>query len=176
MISSTAYEERIAAILRELGIPTAYGSDRRMPLRPEAAELVSVGHDLYGREQKLAPPAAGSWRTLRSAAEREGVELLLVSAFRSVDYQKQIWLRKLAAGEPVAQILRVNAAPGYSEHHTGRALDLTTAGCEPLTEAFERTAAFAWLRERARDFDFAMTYPRNNRFGIAFEPWHWAAM
>src|SRR4051794_7563614 len=124
----TPYEERVARMLGELEIPPTYGTDRGMVLCYEATELVSIGQDIHGREQQLAPAAAERWRALRSTAERDGISLLLVSAFRSVDYQKQLWDRKLAARQPIERILQVNAAPGYSEHHTGRAVDLTTAG------------------------------------------------
>ncbi len=71
------------------------------------------------------------------------------------------------------EILSVSAAPGYSEHHTGRAVDLTTPGTRPLEEDFEATPAFEWLTGTAEDFGFRMSYPRNNRHGIAYEPWHW---
>jgi D-alanyl-D-alanine carboxypeptidase len=102
------------------------------------------------------------------------VSLWLVSAFRSVDYQRQIRERKLAAGQSVAEILRVGAPPGYSEHHTGRAIDLAAAGCEPLTEEFERTPEFAWLAAHTGEFGFSMPYKRNNRYGFVYEPWHWS--
>ncbi len=81
--------------------------------------------------------------------------------------------KKLAAGETLESVLRVNAAPGYSEHHTGRAVDLGTPGCPPLTEGFDRLAVFAWLATHGRDFGFTMTYPRDNPQGIIYEPWHW---
>jgi D-alanyl-D-alanine carboxypeptidase len=145
-----------------------------MPLCVEAVDLVSVGLDLYGRERHLTPEAAARWAELREGARQDGVTLLLVSAFRSLEYQRGIFERKLAAGEPLERILKVNAPPGYSEHHTGRALDLTTPGCAPLTEEFETTPAFDWLVRHASDHGFSMTYPRQNRFGIAYEPWHWA--
>jgi len=99
--------------------------------------------------------------------------LQLVSAFRSVDYQKQIIQRKLAAGQSWEQILRVSALPGCSEHHTGRTVDLTTPDSKPLEEKFEGTSAFRWLAHRAGEFGFTMTYPRGNPFGITYEPWHW---
>jgi D-alanyl-D-alanine carboxypeptidase len=67
----------------------------------------------------------------------------------------------------------VSALPGYSEHHTGRAIDITTPDFKPLTEEFEHSSAFKWLTQRANEFGFTMTYPRNNEFGIAYEPWHW---
>lgn len=165
-----AYEEQIVRILRELGISIDF--DQRKPFR-EATELVSVGTDIYGRDQRLTPGAAAAWQRMKAAAEQEGVTLQMVSAFRSVEYQRKIVERKLAAGQTLEQILRVSAAPGFSEHHTGRAMDITAPECKPLTEEFERTAGFAWLTRRAKDFGFTMTYPRNNRFGVIYEPWHW---
>ncbi len=170
----TPYEQRLAEILGRLGISESYGMERKMMWFAEAAELVPAGLDIYGREQRLAPRAATAWRAMQTAAAGDGVALQLVSAFRSVDYQRQIIERKLAVGEQLKDILRVNAAPGYSEHHTGRAVDLTAPGCLPLTEEFERTAAFAWLAARAAQFCFVMTYPRGNPHGIVYEPWHWA--
>jgi D-alanyl-D-alanine carboxypeptidase len=168
-----SYEQSIAAILRELGVPTSFSTTAAMPVQPEATDLVSVGTDIYGREQRLAPTAARCWKAMLAAAQEQGVILQLVSGFRSVGYQRQIWDRKLAAGQTVPEILRVNAPPGYSEHHTGRAIDVTTPGCEPLTVEFEATAAFAWMLEQAGVFGFSMTYPRDNRYGVIYEPWHW---
>jgi len=163
-------EEQLAEILRELGIPNAC---RNRQLFPEASELVSVGKDICGREQRLALHAANAWRELQAAAESEGIVLLLVSAFRSWSCQKQIIERKLAASQTMEEILRVSAAPGFSEHHTGRTVDVTTPGCKPLTEDFEQTPGFVWLVRRADDFGFSMTYPRHNKFGVIYEPWHW---
>ncbi|MGH7977662.1 MAG: M15 family metallopeptidase [Limisphaerales bacterium] len=145
---------------------------KRQPF-PEAAELVPVGFDIYGREQKLAPNAAAAWQKLKSAAEADGIILLLVSAFRSVAYQRQIIERKLVARQKMEEILRVSAAPGFSEHHTGRTIDLTAPNCKPLTEEFERTPEFDWLSRRANEFGFMMSYPRGNKSGIVYEPWHW---
>ena len=169
-----SYDARVAQILAELGIPAAYGVDRHMPSYAEARDLVSVGMDIYGRDRQLTPHAAGRWTELRVAAHQDGIALLLVSAFRSLEYQRKIFERKIRAGESLEHILKVNAPPGYSEHHTGRAVDLTTPGCPPLAEEFETSAAFAWLVRHAHRLGFAMTYPRENRFGIAYEPWHWA--
>ena len=47
--------------------------------------------------------------------------LLIVSGFRSIEYQASLIRKKLNAGQSVSEILQVNAAPGFSEHHTGRA-------------------------------------------------------
>ena len=167
-----AYEERIGRILQELGAPARRESSN-WGLFPEAEELVSVGTDIYGREQRLTSPAAAAWEAMRTAAQKDGETLQLVSAFRSVDYQKGIIERKLATGQSWEKILHVSALPGYSEHHTGRTIDVTTPGTEALEEEFASTSAFRWLQRRAGEFGFTMTYPRGNEFGIAYEPWHW---
>jgi D-alanyl-D-alanine carboxypeptidase len=170
VISTDTYEKQIAEMLRELGIFEDYRN--RKPFS-EAEELVSIGPDIYGREQRLAPAAAASWLKLKTTAECDGMALLIVSAFRSVAYQRQIIERKLKAGQKMEQILRVSAAPGYSEHHTGMAMDVTSNSCKPLTEEFELTSESGWLVRHAKDFGFTMTYPRNNQFGVIYEPWHW---
>jgi D-alanyl-D-alanine carboxypeptidase len=174
MRNDESYEARVAQSLAALGIPPSYGVDRHMPLHAEAKDLVSVGMDIYGRERQLTPQAAARWTELQAAAYRDDVTLLLVSAYRSLEYQRQIFERKIAAGQSLEQILKMNAAPGYSEHHTGKAVDLTTPGCSPLSEEFETTRAFDWLVRQGCRFGFAMTYPRENPFGVAYEPWHWA--
>lgn len=172
-MSMQNYFQRICQIGSELGIPVDHCASRGIALCEEATELESVGLDIYQREQYLIPAAAKAWRTLQAEAWRAGIELQLVSAFRSVDYQRGIIERKLASGQSMEQILDVSAVPGYSEHHTGRAVDLTTPGVDVLTEAFETTAAFAWLTEHAGEYGFVMSYPRGNSCGYAFEPWHW---
>ncbi|HPF74253.1 MAG TPA: D-alanyl-D-alanine carboxypeptidase family protein, partial [Xanthomonadaceae bacterium] len=64
-------------------------------------------------------------------------------------------------------------APGFSEHHSGNALDIGTPDEPPAEESFENTAAFDWLCENAPNFGFQLSYPRNNPHGIVYEPWHW---
>ena len=96
----------------------------------------------------------------------------IVSAFRSVERQTEIVLRKLEEGLTLDEILCVSAPPGYSEHHTGRAIDVNAQGL-PLTAEFEKTTAFQWLVMNAARFGFVMSYPRLNKFGYVYEPWHW---
>jgi len=157
-----------------LGIPADYGKNPFLPRFPEAELLVAVGLDIFGRPQELAPETAQAWAEMRQAAHSDSIVIHLVSAFRSVAYQCDLFQRKLASGHDIDTILKTNAAPGFSQHHTGQALDIATPGSEPLTEGFEETAAFCWLVTHARGFGFSMPYPRNNRFGFNYEPWHWA--
>lgn len=159
---------------RQLGIPSDYGREPPRPRFDEAAELVDVGPNLVGRPQRLTPRAASHWRAMQAAAAADDVRLLLVSGFRSLDYQAGLIRRKLDAGQSIEEILAVNAAPGYSQHHTGEAVDIATPGYRPLTEEFENSPAFHWLRERAGEFGFSLSYPPGNACGFIYEPWHWA--
>lgn len=171
--SSVSYEMRIAAELTALGIPGDYAAQRGLTLQPEAESLVVARVLQNGRELKLEPVTAARWAMMRESAEKAGVTLLLISGFRSVEAQRDILRRKLDAGTRLEEILTVNAAPGYSEHHTGRAVDIGTPGCPPLSEEFETTVAFAWLKEHAARYGFRLSYPRQNPFGVIYEPWHW---
>jgi zinc D-Ala-D-Ala carboxypeptidase len=164
----------LPGIWAELGIPPDYGVDPPLPRHLETANLVDVEPNIVGRVQRLTPPTAAAWRRMKRAAFEDAVELLLVSGFRSVGYQIELIRNKLAAGQDIHTILTVNAAPGYSEHHTGRAIDVATPGSRPLTDEFEESSAFAWLCEHAGRFGFRMTYGRGNPYGVRYEPWHWS--
>lgn len=135
---------------------------------------MSIGQDIYQREQRLLAPAAAAWREMVTAASNDEIQLQLVSAYRSVDYQEGILRRKLDKGQAIEEILLVSAAPGFSEHHSGRAVDVTTPGCPVLEEVFEKSEAFAWLGRHAGAYGFHLSYPRDNPHGVAYEPWHWA--
>ncbi len=139
----------------------------------EARQLVDVGQDAFGREAQLAEDAAVAWAAMRRGAEREGVRLLLLSGFRSIEGQAEIVQKKLSAGQPLEAILRVSAYPGFREHHTGRAIDLGSPTCAHFSEAFGATREFDWLSQRAPQFGFTLSYPRGNPQGVVFEPWHW---
>ena len=160
--------------LSDLGIPADYGKEPYLPRYDDAAELVEIEDDMFGRTLRLAPGTARDWRTMKQAALDDDIELLIVSGFRSIAYQVELFRNKLARGQTIDAILRVNAAPGYSQHHTGKAIDIATPGCRPLTEEFEDSQAFAWLKADAAQFGFALPYGRVNVYGIAYEPWHWS--
>ena len=159
-------------IWTELGIPADYAATRGLALQSEATELISIGADNQGRDCQLAPGAAQAWRAMRGAALPEGITLQPVSGFRSVERQAELIRNKLVRGLCLDEILRSNAAPGYSEHHTGRALDLTDGVAPPLSESFGDTQAFAWLKRNAERFGFRLSYPRNNAQRVVYEPWH----
>lgn len=164
---------RLVSLSAEFGVSYQSLMARGLCECQEAACLEVAEVDADGREHLLAPVAANAWRDLKAAALGDGVSLFIVSAFRSIDRQSEIVRRKLLAGEPIEDILTVCAPPGFSEHHTGRAVDLSTPGSRCLDVEFEQTPAFAWLRVHAADFGYSLSYPVGNPTGYHYEPWHW---
>lgn len=165
--------DRLHRLLDALGIGDGYGRETGLPLVAEPTELAFAGFDRYRRALWLRQGAARAWSGLQRAALEDDVVLEAISGYRSHDYQYGIFERKLARGQAIADILTVNAAPGYSEHHSGHALDLSTPDEPAAEESFERTRAFAWLTDHAGEHGFRMSYPRDNPHGIVYEPWHW---
>lgn len=110
---------------------------------------------------------------MKRQALADGEVLFIVSAFRGVERQIEIIRRKLDSGDSIDRILTVCAPPGYSEHHTGRAVDVGTSGSALLEPEFGQTSAFDWLGRNAGAFGFSLSYPAGNSYGYAHEPWHW---
>lgn len=167
------YPPQVLSALEALGIPPGKILARALPSHIEAGDLVVAEAGDDGREHLLTPAAAAAWAQLSAAARSAGVGLRIASAFRSLERQSEIIRRKLARGLSIDAILSVNAPPGFSEHHTGRAVDVATAERSALDGTFSHTEAFRWLTSHARGFGFTMSYPEGNAQGFAYEPWHW---
>lgn len=145
----------------------------KLPLHYRSCRLVSSGKDIFGRPYQLHPKADDSLQKMIQAANRQNIEISIVSGYRGYRYQAGLIEKKLTRGQLLSDILEVNVPPGYSEHHTGLAVDLTTKGQKPLEESFEKSDAFKWLTDHAANYQFYMSYPRDNTYGIVYEPWHW---
>ena len=137
------------------------------------SELTSISAD--GRI-KLHHAAAEKFKQMRTAAIADGVLLTPLSAFRTVDEQDYLFFRiKEQRVQGAAKRAEVSAPPGYSEHHTGYAIDIGD-GKVPSANVnlkFENTAAFRWLQANAAKYSFELSFPRDNPQGISYEPWHW---
>jgi D-alanyl-D-alanine carboxypeptidase len=163
----------LAATCQALGISTESLAARALPEYEEAQFLEVAETRLDGSAHLLVPAAGAAWKAMKATAEGDGVKLFIVSAFRSIERQVGIVQRKLDAGLDIDEILSVCAPPGFSEHHSGRAVDISTPGTLALETVFETTPAFAWLTKRAFDFDFYLSYPKGNPWCYQYEPWHW---
>jgi D-alanyl-D-alanine carboxypeptidase len=172
-IRNHEYEHRINRELEKLGITLELIAQKRLPFYLEAQELAIGEIDGDGREYMMTPATAAGWAKMKAAALKDDVILEVVSAFRSIDRQIEIIQNKLDRSMPIEKILTLSAPPGYSEHHTGCAIDINTPGCVATEEEFENTVAYRWLHEHAGRFGFTLSYPRDNTLGFIYEPWHW---
>ncbi|UCF99564.1 MAG: M15 family metallopeptidase [Spirochaetaceae bacterium] len=163
-------------------------------LRQQADEyaLVSDG------DHMLQEAAMGAWRELQSAARNEGIQLELVSGYRSVEHQRQIFLRELgrlalqttgreytaetiATGEAdrwVEEVLQYSSIPGYSKHHSGYTIDISDPSQGHSFTDFEQTSGFVWISGRnylnAKRFGFVPSYPIGaDKQGPEPEPWEY---
>ena len=139
---------------------------------PES-ELVPISVD--GR-LKLRPAAAAKFQQMQTAAKADGVNLVAISAFRTIKDQEKLFFKvKEQRVQNTTTRAEVSAPPGYSEHHTGYALDIGD-GNAPATnveKTFAQTAAFRWLKQNALKYSFELSFPPNNPQGVNYEPWHW---
>lgn len=163
----------IDACALALAVPDDYADRHRLRQVPEPERLHYAGRDHLARSLWLDYNTARAWAAMRASAASAGINLEAVSGFRSIAYQAGILRRKRERGLAIEEILKVNTAPGYSEHHSGRALDIGSPGTPPAEESFEQTPAFAWLKRHAGQFGFRLSYPRDNPHGVIYEPWHW---
>ena len=167
------YRERVQAALREFGIPGELIARRNLVLCEEPAELVLAQLGENGRQYLTTPATKAAWDAMLAAATLDGIPLAIVSAYRSLERQCEIVRDKLVQGLTIDQVLSASAPPGYSEHHTGRAIDIGTSEAASLEEIFETTGSYQWLSRHAGAFGFSLSFPRDNRYGYIHEPWHW---
>jgi zinc D-Ala-D-Ala carboxypeptidase len=125
---------------------------------------------------RLRKSSAQAFEAMIAAAAADGVRLVPISGFRSLSDQQQLFFDvKAERGQAATQRAEVSAPPGYSEHHTGYAIDVGdwNAPATDLNPDFEKTAAFQWLQTHAVRFNFELSFPKGNSQGVSYEPWHW---
>ncbi len=122
---------------------------------------------------QLRQEAADAFVRMQEAARRDGVNLKVVSGYRSSQYQINTFKKGLAnktnpSDADITKRMKVSAPSGFSEHHTGLAIDINS-----LNENFANTKAYKWLKAHASEYGFEMSFPKGNAQGLNFEPWHW---
>lgn len=123
--------------------------------------------------QPLREPAARAVEQLYAAAQAEGVNFGIISAYR--DYSTQVALyNKYVSRDGQEAADTYSARPGHSEHQTGLAVDFDDGGACYLNACFEATAAGQWLAAHAYEYGFVLRYPTAKEAitGFTYEPWH----
>ena len=117
--------------------------------------------------------AYDAFKNMWNAAMDNGIQFIINSSYRDYNSQKEIyedyknWYGEEKANSQAAQ-------PGYSEHQTGYAIDLF-AKDNQLSDTFEESEGYKWLKNNAYKYGFIERYPKDKQYltGYAFESWHW---
>ncbi|GGI44169.1 hypothetical protein GCM10008018_05760 [Paenibacillus marchantiophytorum] len=125
-------------------------------------------------KRKMRSTAAKAIEKLVAGAEKDGIHLAGVSAYRSYATQKSVFQRYvLKDGEEKAKTY--SAVPGTSEHETGLAIDVTGSDGKCAAEdCFGGTKEANWLEKHAAEYGFIIRYPKGKSAitGYQYEPWH----
>lgn len=107
---------------------------------------------------------------LMKAAQDDGVDLKILSAYRSFGEQSSVKSNYSVVYGSGAN--RFSADQGYSEHQLGTTVDFTTSKNGSVLSGFDKTTGYSWLQKEAYKYGFVLSYPENNSYYM-FEPWHW---
>ena len=140
---------------------------------PEASsdELIRFSPGIYVHKDIYE-----NFKEMQFLAAQRGISLQLLSGYRSIDLQRDIFYEnKSLRNQTAIERSRDSAPPGYSEHSTGYAIDVGD-GNYPNTHfevEFEQTPAFKFMKRYASKYHFVLSFPPNNKQGVTYEPWHW---
>lgn len=155
-------------INKELPLPEDYV--------PENLTVPQVPFSFSGYKEKklLREDAAAALENLFAAAGEAGLSLFAVSGYRSYERQKEIYENNVARNgrERTDQF---SARPGYSEHQSGLAMDVSTNSIHNrLDEEFAGTPEGKFLADHAHEYGFIIRYPKDKSeiTGYSYEPWH----
>ena len=120
---------------------------------------------------KLNEECKNAFIKMAKDAEISGYTLRAISTYRTFEYQENLYNKYLKKdGEEKADTY--SARPGYSEHHTGLAIDIDNISLS--YNNFENTKEFTWMQENAYKYGFILRYPKDTTItGYIYEPWHY---
>lgn len=156
-------------------------------------ELIGKGQPtLMGGTYKMRSQVLTSFQQMREAAKSSGIDLRIVSSYRSFEHQNRIWERKykkymsngLDALSAIKKIIEYSTIPGTSRHHWGTDLDLIDGSVAQPTSLlvpshFNETGCFhnmkEWMDQHSESYGFYLVYTENSdRKGFKYEPWHYS--
>ena len=147
-------------------------------------EDYSIETDFVQGSYELEVTAAYWCKKMIAAAAEDGIDLKVLSAYRTIDYQKKLFERNVNSRmeddgmsyDEAYQDTSINIAPpGGSEHNAGLAVDIIDRNHWDTYTAFEDTEEFEWLINHCTDYGFILRYPEGKESitGYIYEPWHY---
>ncbi len=138
---------------------------------PMKLSKIETKYILPGRqEQYFHGDAIDFLNDMLDDAENDGMDLKVLSAYRSFDEQQSLkgqYTQVYGSGANA-----FSADQGYSEHQLGTTVDISDQVTGGAYTSFAQTEEYKWLLENAHKYGFILSYPEDNGFYV-FEPWHW---
>lgn len=147
---------------------------------------------LHGKEINLVKEAHDAFIEMKRAAYSGGIDLKIVSSYRSFERQQAIFERKFISytdegmdpSEAINKIIEYSTIPGTSRHHWGTDIDVIdgyrkVSGDVLVPSKYGEGQPFAdfkkWMDENSEKFGFYLVYTDNpKRRGFKYEPWHYS--
>jgi D-alanyl-D-alanine carboxypeptidase len=152
---------------------TVIDMGHRLPADFTPDDLVEVNQAGFDSRDRVRSFVIGDLAALREGTEANGTPIVVISAYRSYDYQANLFASRVEEVGDAEATLRT-ARPGHSEHQLGTAIDVLDPGGGDLTTAFAQTPAGQWVAAHAHEYGFVLSYPDGaaDRTCYEFEPWH----
>ena len=140
----------------------------------------------------LLPEAYLKFKQMQNDAKKEGVEIQIVSGYRSYQKQKDIWNNKYNKNfeneifgiKNINRIIQYSTLPGTSRHHWGTDIDIIDKRFVPngdllieknYSENGIYSQLFSWMKKNSKKYGFYLVYDNSpKRKGFKFEPWHYS--
>ena len=128
--------------------------------------LITVNNFLINKE------AYENFINMKNDILKEGMNIRIISAYRSFSYQDNLYNNYLKKDSKDI-VDTYSARPGYSEHHTGLAIDIDNGKID--FNKFYLTKEFLWMDNNAHKYGFILRYPKDKEYitGYSYEPWHY---
>lgn len=158
-------------------------ANKQHPL-PESYEVKTA---YVSGNYRLDSRIADAYKSMISAAKKDGITLVIISGFRTYQGQTNLYNNKVNkyinqgySREKARELAAMYVAPpGTSEHLTGLAVDLISTNWysynSDLNSGFEKTEEFKWLYSHCAEYGFVLRYPKDKEdiTGYSYEPWHY---
>lgn len=138
----------------------------------EIEDLVDMSLVYAFSGKKIKSEVYDAFKSMANAAKKDDLTIVANSTYRTYGYQKNTYNNiKNSKGKTYAD--NYAARPGFSEHQTGLAIDVSTLNS--TMENFEQSNEFKWLEEHASEYGFILRYPKEKEYltGYNYESWHY---
>lgn len=153
--------------------------NERMPLSRDFVPQVEKTYDGQSVDRRIR----ASLEQMIDDAKEDGMQLMICSSYRDIKKQDSLvdksiakWMKKgMGYTEAFYKTKEQIALTGYSEHHTGLAVDIVGKSHQSLDAAQADTKEAKWLNEHAYEYGFVLRYPadKEKETMISFESWHY---